>query len=781
MFRAATALLFATVIGCGGGGGNSSGGGSSSSSGSGSPPVVRTMAFQRQPVGSLAGGQFSTQPALEIRSNGAVDAADNTTVVTVSIVAGTGAGGATLTGTKTAQAAAGVVQFVDLGISLGGTGYQLQFSATGLTTVSSLAFNVVQPPVRALVIGTQPLADQVGTSISTHPDVLVWRDGVTDSTENSVIVTASIVPGTGTSGAVLTGNTMERASFGEAYFRTLGISGAGSGYRLRFTAPGYPEAISDEFSVLAPGTTGISDDSQPGDIVFNINAASGVHAISPFIYGMNGWDPSQPRPKNLGLSRSGGNRMTAYNWETNASNAGSDFQNQNDDFLGGGNTPNGAVAPSIAAARAAGAGIVVTVPLIGYVAADKNGGGDVNQTPNYLATRFKVSRPRKGSAFSLVPDTTDGFVYQDEYFNFLNVTYPGAVGSSTTPIFVSLDNEPDLWHTTHARLRGDAMNPPATQSGTNVGYAELVELTRQYASAIKDVNAAALIFGPVNYGWQGYIRLQNAPDANNVDFLYYYTTQMAALHRPDGLELVDVLDVHWYPEARGACVNPGEQNTCRITTDNVDAGTVAARKQAPRSLWDGSYVETSWITQSSLHNAIQLVPRLKGNFKGGMRRLAMTEYNYGAGGHISGGIAQADVLGIFGRENLFAAALWRLSASNEYIYGAFDMFRNVDGANGSFGDTSVGAGTSDPATTSVYASVDAANQSRMVVVAINKSDAPQTAGMRVSNFSRSSTSAVVRVYTLTSASPIPQRQPDLVGPLRFTMPANSVTTLVFMP
>ena len=52
-----------------------------------------------------------------------------------------------------------------------------------------------------------------------------------------------------------------------------------------------------------------------------------VHAISRFIYGMNGWNGSG-RPANLTLSRSGGNRMTAYNWETNASNAGSDYYNE---------------------------------------------------------------------------------------------------------------------------------------------------------------------------------------------------------------------------------------------------------------------------------------------------------------------------------------------------------------------------------------------------------------------------------------------------------------------
>ena len=36
----------------------------------------------------------------------------------------------------------------------------------------------------------------------------------------------------------------------------------------------------------------------------------------------------------------------------------------------------------------------------------------------------------------------------------------------------------------------------------------------------------------------------------------------------------------------------------------------------------------------------------------------MTEYNFGAGDHISGGLAQADVLGIFGREGLYLGNYW---------------------------------------------------------------------------------------------------------------------------
>ena len=111
--------------------------------------------------------------------------------------------------------------------------------------------------------------------------------------------------------------------------------------------------------------------------------------------------------------------------------------------------------------------MLVTIPTIGYVAADHNAGGDVNQTPNYIAVRFKRSVPRKGAPFTLTPDTTDGFVYQDEYINFLDQTYPGAFAAPLNPIFISLDNEVDLWAFTHARLRGDATNPIASQAGTH--------------------------------------------------------------------------------------------------------------------------------------------------------------------------------------------------------------------------------------------------------------------------------------------------------------------------
>ena len=55
--------------------------------------------------------------------------------------------------------------------------------------------------------------------------------------------------------------------------------------------------------------------------------------ISPYIYGINFYSGVTGAPPQLTFDRAGGNRWTAYNWETNASNAGSDYLYENDDFL----------------------------------------------------------------------------------------------------------------------------------------------------------------------------------------------------------------------------------------------------------------------------------------------------------------------------------------------------------------------------------------------------------------------------------------------------------------
>lgn len=252
---------------------------------------------------------------------------------------------------------------------------------------------------------------------------------------------------------------------------------------------------------------------------------------------------------------------------------------------------------------------------------------------------------------------------------------------------------------------------------------------------------------------------------------------MHAAEQQAGRRLVDVLDLHWYPEAQGGGV--------RVTDDSAAVAVAAARVQAPRSLWDQAYTETSWITQFSTQGPIALLPRLEAKIAAHApgTRLSVSEYYYGGGDDISGGIAQADVLGIFGREGVFAATLWKLGGTSQsFIYGGFEVFRNYDGRGGRFGDTAIAAATTDAAASSFYASVDAGAADRMVLVAINKSAAPVTAAVAVTHtrlFGRA------EVYELTAAGSAPVRGADLPVTLRnaflYPMPAMSVTTLVLRP
>jgi hypothetical protein len=180
-----------------------------------------------------------------------------------------------------------------------------------------------------------------------------------------------------------------------------------------------------------------------------------------------------------------------------------------------------------------------------------------------------------------------------------------------------------------------------------------------------------------------------------------------------GRRLLDVLDVHWYPEARG--------DHRIVDGDATTPADAEARLQAPRSLWDASYRETSWI-QQALPTFLPLLPRLKQSiaqhYPG--TKLAITEYDYGGGNAISGGIAQADVLGVFGREGVYLATIWGIGATDQYALAGFQLYRDYDGRRSTFGSTSVRATSGDVARASAYASIDGADASVLHLILLNK-------------------------------------------------------------
>jgi hypothetical protein len=159
-------------------------------------------------------------------------------------------------------------------------------------------------------------------------------------------------------------------------------------------------------------------------------------------------------------------------------------------------------------------------------------------------------------------------------------------------------------------------------------------------------------------------------------------------------------------------------------------------------------------------------------------KLAFTEYNYGAGGDISGGLAQADVLGIFGQQGVFAANMWPLS-SVTYIDAAFQMYQDPAGNGTKVGDTSVSTTNSDIVDASAYGFTNSANSNEVDAVVLNKTASPMAATIQITN---PLSVNYVKIYQLTSASAVPQPVGAFAvqnNQYQYTMPAYSVSTLVF--
>lgn len=436
-----------------------------------------------------------------------------------------------------------------------------------------------------------------------------------------------------------------------------------------------------------------------------------IRKISPYIYGVNtGADLNTVSAKSMRL---GGNRMSAYNWENNMSNAGSDYYHTSDMYLITDipdefkRVPGG---PALALSGEAQAHNIpytlLTLQMLGYVTSSKR--GRVTEENAAPSDYWAEVRNRKDGELSLEPDKKDGVVYTDEYLNYL-FDRLGRSDSETGIKAFALDNEPSLWKHTHSLVqRGD------------LSCAELIEKSKDLALTVKEADPGAEVFGPSLFGYSAFDSFAGAPDWQQLKadngyrwFIDYYLDEMKKAENSGGTRLLDVLDIHYYTEAKGEC---GERSCNHYDSD----GCVRARLDSVRSLYDGNYRENSWITDTGAE-FFPLLPNIQQSideyYPG--TKLAFTEYNFGGGDHISGAVAEADMLGIFAEYGVYFAAIWSFE-NNQYQLSAINMFTNYDGNGNGFGGILV-KNEHENDDISVYSSTDGENGSDVKIIVTNRS------------------------------------------------------------
>lgn len=505
-------------------------------------------------------------------------------------------------------------------------------------------------------------------------------------------------------------------------------------------------------------------------VVVTVDVAASRQAIDPRIYGVAFATAAQLVELNVPTNRHGGNGTTRYNWQDNATNHAQDYFFES---IGEESGVAGEFADTfITNTRSAGAEPMITVPMIGW--APRLGPGR-SKLASFSVAKYGPQQstdpymPDAGNGVrsdgSLVTgnDPHDanmpaGAQFQAAWLRHLRTKW----GSLR---YYVLDNEPSIWFATHRDVRPE---------GTRMD--EMLSSMVEYARVIRSIDPNALVLGPEEWGWLGYRysgydqqwaaahNWSSFPDRDahgGRDNVSYLLEQLKARHDQDGTRLLDVVTVHYYPQG-------GE------FSDDASPSMQLRRNRSTRSLWDPNYKDESWVDAE-----VMLVPRLRSwvnaYYPGTLT--GVTEYNWGAERHINGATAQADILGIFGREGLDLANRWTTPDSGTPAYNAIRMYRNYDGRKSAFGDVSVRATTPDPDTLSAFAALRSADNA-LTVMLINKglSDS-RTINVNVLN--RSMTGAA-QVWQLTSSNTI-NRLSDVAASgssIAITTPAQSITMLV---
>jgi hypothetical protein len=216
------------------------------------------LIFNNQIVGASAGSPLAAQPVLTVVDMYGNKSTSSPAQVSLSLVPITPESyDAALSGTTSANAIDGVVEFKGLSVDITGS-YVIIASSGGLIAAQSNVFDITPSAAVKLFFNTQPVTTTPGSPLTVQPPAIavlvqdIYGNTVTDS---SAEITVTITPNTGTSGAMLSGVTKLKASSGVGAFEGLSIDMVGKGYTLTASSSGLTSAVSDTFDITPAATS----------------------------------------------------------------------------------------------------------------------------------------------------------------------------------------------------------------------------------------------------------------------------------------------------------------------------------------------------------------------------------------------------------------------------------------------------------------------------------------------------------------------------------------------
>ena len=546
-----------------------------------------------------------------------------------------------------------------------------------------------------------------------------------------------------------------------------------------------------------------------------IDPTQGRHDISPGVYGLNGWGLTTARLQSLRtpVTRWGGNATSEYNWMNDKWSSAGDWYFE---IFGQSNGMTPAFDPvthnhsafdrfhetNVAAATKT----YGTVPILGWIAADVPDG-----TCSYSVKKYGPQqktdpwRPDCGNGTTVSGGALTGNDPRDtdiqetpemmtQWVQHMVQRY-GSAAQGGIAVW-SLDNEPVWWDGTHRSVHPQAAS---YDDVTNRGLA--------YAAAVKAGDPTAAVAGPVTGGWWdlffSHVDLNagwatgpywgNAVDRKghgDLDFVAYYLKAFADYERQHGQRILDYIDVHGYI--------PGTAG------DSTDATSNQRRLQSPRLFWDTTLIPYGdplfypaagdYRLAAQWKECLCLIPRLKNwidNYYPGTK-IAITEYNLGnlngSGNplaasdlptYLNGALAQADLLGVFGREGVDVATIWGNVGVGDPVTYAYQIYRNYDGLGSGFGETSVSASSSDYTKVTVYGAQR--SDSTLTLMVINKTASDLSSTVTFNNFSPAA-AAQQWTYSAANLTAIVRGAdlPTTSNGIPAVFPANSMTMLIVM-